>query len=528
MDDIQHVGNSWFIIKDDFAREFLPVLKGEPGIRIIEEPLRITLHRTHLPLINVTPDVSMVTGAPEVAHYWWEELFRSQKDDARWIQERHAILLANPLGAGKTRTVIAGGDTPYMVVCPKTAYSVWEDEFDYAGLSWRLLEGAPPAKFSEVKAFLQEDPPDAWIIGYANAAKWLPYFCDLGPMSNTCTLIADEAHYLQKKKLNWAAAFRKVHAKKRVLITATPIRNRLASLWPLLDAASPGAWGSQFDWRQAYCAATRGEYGWEDGTPTEEAVRRLGRRLSEVIIKRPPGDKVPLKRESIPVKLEPAVLAEVVRRTGELSAQHEDGGQHLAWMTAMRQEFGILKVPEAIEQLKTLLPKWRRCVLWIWHDSVAKALQEALEDEDVEIDIILGRTSQKKRDLIAREWKHGDHLPDKPKVLIASIGAASTAVSFTTCGLSIFLEIDYAPLQMQQAEARTWRFGQKNESCLTLYLTVPGTIDEAVATILLDKAAEAERILGKDGQSDQMSVLLSNEIETDADFMKRIAEKVLE
>jgi len=62
---------------------------------------------------------------------------------------------------------------------------------------------------------------------------------------------------------------------------------------------------------------------------------------------------------------------------------------------------------------------------------------------------------------------------------------------------------------------------------LTLYLTVPGTIDEAVATILLDKAAEAERILGKDGQSAQMSVLLSNEIETDADFMKRIAEKVI-
>lgn len=528
MNDLKHVGNGWFLLGKSITDEALPLLEGEPGVRILRDPLRITAHRTHLPLINIEPRKEAVAGAPNVDHDWWPELFRSQKDDAKWAQYRHGVIIANPLGSGKTRTAIASGNSPHMVVCPKTAISVWQDEFDHAGLTWRVLKGSPPKAYADVKAFLQSDQPDAWIIGYANAAKWLPYFCELGPMPTIKTLIADEAHTMQKKKLAWALAFRKVHATKRILMTATPIRNRLASLWPLLDAACPGAWGSQYEWRKHYCSATLGEYGMVDGIPDETAVRRLSRRLSEVMIKRDADEKVPLVREPIFVELEPDVLADVVHRTGVLAAEHREGGQHLTWATAMRQEFGVLKVPEAMHQLKKHLPAWRRCVMWIWHDSVATALQERLKDEGVIVDVILGKTSQKKRDEIAREWKHGEHLVGVPRVLIASIGAASTAVSFTACGLSIFVETDWAPLQMQQAEARTWRFGQRHPSCLTLYLSIKGTIDEHVAGILLEKAEEAERILGKDGQVDQMNALLGGVVETDAAFMKRVAEKALE
>jgi hypothetical protein len=59
-----------------------------------------------------------------------------------------------------------------------------------------------------------------------------------------------------------------------------------------------------------------------------------------------------------------------------------------------------------------------------------------------------------------------------------------------------------------------------------MYYVIPGTIDESMNRILIEKAEEAEQTLGVDGQVDQVKVLLGEtEEESTADFMARMAEK---
>jgi hypothetical protein len=246
----------------------------------------------------------------------------------------------------------------------------------------------------------------------------------------------------------------------------------------------------------------------------------------------------PLERKAHYVVVPQALLNKTIDASAEATARLRGGaGTTVAWYTDLRQRIGLLKVPEAARLTASLLPRWKRIVLWVWHDDVVSELKAQLRTllpGDVIIDEILGKTTQKKRDATARAWKATkDTSIDAmdSRILIVSLGAGSQAVSYTTAGLAIFVELDWAPLQMQQGEKRTHRVGQIHDSCEAIYCVLKNTIDETIADVLLEKATECEEILGEDGQVDQMSTLFgvvnTVEKESNADFMQRVAERLL-
>jgi len=581
MASLKAIGNDWYQLTlgddgtvegdDDFldtaiAVDYVASLAGEPGVKIdvpaslSRQPLRadslhlverLRLHLTHLPLLGGRGSTLPHLGAPAAPRLflsgqkpeWWGELRPYQVDAAMWMSRRSGSLLAHDLGLGKTRTALAASQIPILVLCPKTAISVWQDECEYAGLRCTTLEGHPPS-YKEVVEFFDEHraTTDVWLLNYHVAELWVNYFCSVGPAHGVHTIIADEAHYLQKPRLTWTETLNGIERERCLLLTATPIRNRLRSLWSLLNTACPGAFGSQTAFRKVFCGAVDGPYGLEDGKPSPEALTRLQLRLGEILHKltrEEAGHEVPpLKRYAHAAPVSQADLNDALDASAQATAKLRGGsGITVAWYTDMRRRFGLLKVPAAAKLVAEMLPKWKRCVVWIWHDDVASELKKALRvllPGDVVIDEILGKTSQKKRNATARLWKavEGSAVETlEPRVLVASIGAASQAVSFTTAGLAVFVELDWAPLQMQQAEKRTHRFGQIHTSCETIYVVLRGTIDETISDVLLEKATECEEILGVDGQVDQMETLFGKisvvANESDADFMNSVAARLL-
>lgn len=527
---LKKVGIDRFLVDKEHYNEYLPYLRGEPGVQLIPGSQKMELHLSHLPLLpgwasSALSDPLPFTNAEVCLPDWWsKELFDTQVEDALWANQRYGSIIAADLGMGKTRTAIAGGNSPYVILCPKSAMTVWEDEAHYAELTTQRLE-QPCKTFDEFKAFFEErQQTNVWIVNYHSAHRWLPYFCRLGPAPNVHTLIADEAHYMQKSALKWTKAFQAIERQQVILLTATPIRNRLASLWPLLNIACPTAFGSQYEFRIAYCGATHGPYGLVDMSPSPQALDRLRKRLSVVVKKRvrPANSVVPIHREVIHAKVDRSHVIDIVKETGKASSHR------LAWTTKLRSKIGTLKIPTAVELAKKELPKWGRGVFWVWHDDeVAKPLKRALEDVGISVTMLLGRTTQKKRDEIAREWKNGNASVNGPEALIISIGAGSTAISLTSCGLQVFVENDWAPLQMRQAETRCHRFGQQFNRCLVYYITIPGTVDDHIGQILLEKAAESESVLGVDGQSEQIKSMLGvSEKESDEEFLTRVVERL--
>jgi hypothetical protein len=152
----------------------------------------------------------------------------------------------------------------------------------------------------------------------------------------------------------------------------------------------------------------------------------------------------------------------------------------------------------------------------VWHHEVAKKLEAWISVnkmigklQNVPVDMLLGDTHSRKRAEIVNEWRTGDF--NKPRVLIASIGAAATAISLTTARAAVFVELDWTPMNLIQAEKRHYRFGNVFPDVATYYMVSQVGVDRQMMRALLEKAAASETALGQDGSLEQMRALLDEE-----------------
>jgi hypothetical protein len=169
---------------------------------------------------------------------------------------------------------------------------------------------------------------------------------------------------------------------------------------------------------------------------------------------------------------------------------------------------GRAKARHALTQIDDFVDTHQRVILWVWHHEVAAILKE-WGRPGVPVDVLLGDTHNRKRTEIVNEWRAGDHA--KPRVLIASIGAAATAIALTTARLAVFVELDWTPMNLIQAEKRHYRFGNVFKDIQTSYIVSQVGVDRQMMKALLEKANASETVLGEDGSLAQMRGLLAEE-----------------
>lgn len=117
--------------------------------------------------------------------------------------------------------------------------------------------------------------------------------------------------------------------------------------------------------------------------------------------------------------------------------------------------------------------KWDRPItLWTWHEDVSDAISEALTDMGYESRIIRGETSKTQRDRVIDDFQAGEY-----PVLVASISAANFGITLTRSCDAYFLESDWTPANISQAEDRNNRIGQTRPTTSTTFSAV-GTLDE--------------------------------------------------
>jgi SNF2 family DNA or RNA helicase len=441
------------------------------------------------------------------------------------------MFLLHDMGLGKTAIALSAARYPALVVVPKSAIRVWKLEAESAGLTVRILSGR------KADTTLLTNDIDLFIVNYSNASYWVGHFKKLAVGPSLHTLIADEGHALQKRTLKWTQAFNSVHRELTLVLTATLIRNKLKSLWSLLNSINPRAWGSHYEFRIRYCGAVRGEYGLVDGDPTN--VEELKARLSQVAIGKSwkdsslSGLRPKLTRTVVHAKIDVDDRANMLQEAAEkaLGSFGTAGpkGTQLKYLTAQRAALGKLKV-EWLGKSGFLARKisYNRTIWWCWHKETAQLLKEvALLNGTMDIDLVTGATDSKKREAVLKEWQYGH--PSDPRMLIATLGAMSSAVNLVTAEHAYFVELDYAPLNIIQAEKRHHRPGNKFSHVYASYIIIPGTIDARISNVLLDKVEESESVLGNAGQQDQIRVLIDGvPVAAEKDVLAGLAKRILE
>jgi SNF2 family DNA or RNA helicase len=520
---MKRIGKDWWSLDADEIKRYLGTARGVssvPGMKILGSPAsgscRVDVHRSHLPLLpGLSPDALPGDNheIPEASRGWLRPF---QLEAVRWIRERSGCILALDLGGGKTAVATAAADLPVVVGVPVSVIDVWRTECERLGWTYHLCQDVEPFKEA-----LKAGKTDCFIMPYSRADKLAGYFT----VHKMGTVIADEAHVLTSKYVSWSQAFRGVPRERTILLTATPMRNRLSSLWGLLDTACPGAFGGRNSFRLHYCGAQRNPYGGViDGprTNTEE----LAGRLTEVVFK--------LTRAQMGVAL-PGHERKIIHTliTGAFPSLEEllqgvktPTGAHLTIINDLRQHLSIRKAE--IIPVEQYMSNHCRVIWWIWYKATARILVERLTRAGYNVDVMTGDSPTKKRSKILTEWSNPNHV-NKPRALVASVAAASTGISLANAHAAVFIDLDWTPLNLIQAEKRHHRFGSFLPKLYTYYIQAKGTIDDHMARALIEKQVDSEVSLGEDGSLAQMRALLneSDEVFSEQEIVYNLAQRML-
>ena len=227
-------------------------------------------------------------------------------------------VLADDMGLGKTVQLLAllsldqQGSTgdgraggPTLLVCPMSLVGNWQREAERftPNLRVHVHHGAERARGEAFTAAVAGS--DLVITTYAIATR------DASVLRRIewRRVVVDEAQAIKNAATKQATAIRSIPAGVRIAVTGTPVENRLADLWSILEFANPGLLGSAASFKKRYAEPIE-RHG------DDEAAARLRRFTGPFVLRRLKTDRSIIT--DLPEKLEMEVLTNLTAEQASL------------------------------------------------------------------------------------------------------------------------------------------------------------------------------------------------------------------
>ena len=494
-------------------------------------------------------------------------LYPFQEAGAYAVAGGHNALCDAP-GLGKTRQALAAaaisGAARIVIVVPPLVVTNFSREAS-AALGPKFAKLVPPPepapapkrKPSGKKKKAPEFPP---YIVPIRAGRKVPPFPDAGVIVVADSLLAsrpellddiiawgpqcslfDEAHRASTWSGKRATADRNLSLSINGLsvpMTGTPFKANPVEITNILAMSGhlQPVWGSAGEFITRY--ASKNHFGaW---LPKREMLPELEERLTAHCWTRRNKQDV-LKQ--LPPKLRTTRVVDIDRR-GFVQAHtdlydkiglwvdemNENGAEitpdaiksyarsHIELIAPLRAAAGVAKIPAAIEIVKDWLEATtetapdgtktysRPLVVWVHHNPVMEALKEAIPADMAGIGFIDGSTPEHKRQPEADKLQNGEI-----GVIFCSILAAGFGITLTASSDVIFIETDWTPANVSQAEDRVHRIGQ-TETCMITTLLAVDTLDAHMRAILRNKGKDLNVLMpGADNNVTVMTAHLNED-----------------
>ena len=437
-----------------------------------------------------------------------------QKDGVIWLKRLFINglhgLIADEMGLGKTiqtLAFVAGTSGKALVVCPSSLVFNWEREASRFTPQLRTLciEGSERhSLFGEAIA-----AADIIITSYALLRRDIIRYQEL----NFATVILDEAQHIKNPDSQNAQSAFSLNAKRRIVLTGTPVENSLADIWSLMNFLMPGYLGSREEFRERFQRPIERE-------PGGAIHQRLVKRLKPCILRR-------LKRNvltELPDKIEHIAYCEMNseqreiyskianatrRQVSEWAGAKDQGKARMLMLTALlrlRQvccDLRLLNPSDAaepgersgkLEMLDELLDEAidgsHRVLVFSQFTSMLKILRETLERQGVSLCYLDGQT--KDRAAVVDRFESG-----AAQVFLISLKAGGTGLNLTQADTVVHFDPWWNPAVEDQATDRAHRIGQKN--VVTSYkLITRGTVEEKILALQSRKRAVIDATLDQD------------------------------
>jgi len=526
MNVVKKVDDRTMEIRFKFDPELLQLIKSLPGRRFHPDKKYWTATITK-DSINKLKDAGFVIDAEleKLLHQAEEmekeievpgikkQLFPFQKQGVAFIEKRNGrALIADEMGLGKTIQAAAWlqlhpEKRPAIIVCPASLKLNWAKEIKETlstNDNVQILQGTKPYPING----------SIIIINYDILNSWVETLQAINPQ----VLIMDEMHYVKN-----SSAIRTKAAKKLakgiphiIALTGTPIVNRPVEGFNIFQILDKNLFPNFWTYVHRYCGARHNGWGWDfSGATNEEELNQI--LTSTIMIRRRKTDvlkDLPEKLYSfVPMELDnekeyrtaEAEFIEYLRGVkGKEAAEKAKKAEHLVKIEAMKQLAVKGKMKQAINWIRDFIEDGSKLVVFAVHKEVIDQLMNEFKDVAVKID---GSTPTSERHKAVEAFQNDPNV----KLFIGNIQAAGVGLTLTAASAVAFLELPWTPGELQQAEDRCHRIGQKNAVNI-YYLLAENSVEYKLAKLLDKKKEVLSTVI--DGKPVEEKSLISELIES--------------
>ncbi len=465
-------------------------------------------------------EISMAEDAPEIKDDISLQLRPFQRvAKAYSLHVNNRAIISYDMGLGKTPIAISiieslPKDTRVLIVCPATLKTNWKREIKKCtGIDAEVLAGATPSELT-VKSLL--NPTIKYhIINYdilgrgekdKEARLFVSPWAHILNLVNFDVIVYDEAHYMKNTDSGRSKAGRQLVSKYVLHLTGTPVVNRPAELWPLLNIISPQTFPSKDSFE--------GQWFWNNGKSIKDE-KMFREMLSAYMIRRKKEDVI----KDLPTIERIDYFVEIPEAAWT------------AYNLALQGVYTPLKRPDFQMNINSILAELQRCKQIIADACASESASLAREiNEETEKKVLIfsqfvdsckeiasnlgpeclcltGEDSDESR------YKKIDKFQTDPniKYMVLSTKAGSEGITLTAAEYVIFNDLGWTPKEHRQAEARC--YGRMNDmhGATAYYIQVEKTITEMIMGILRQKLEIIEASVDGLNSGNQQASSIINE-----------------
>jgi len=447
-----------------------------------------------------------------------------QKKGLNWLHYMYQLnfgaCLADDMGLGKTVQLLAflnsiqqkRNKNASLLILPASLITNWINEIHqfYPHLKYYIAHpGFHPQSMPLERTADQLDQYDLVITTYALSYKyqWIQshYFR---------YIILDEAQAIKNPNTKQSKGIKKLNSSNRIIMTGTPIENRLSDLWSLFDFLNPGLLGNKKEFSEFIKSLKNNQKGY----------KRLRRIIQPYILRRLKTDKSIIS--DLPDKVEMKTFAELskkqivlyekiisemknviensegIQRKGLiLSAlikfkqicNHPD--QYLGVDTYDEKHSG--KFSRLREICETICEKRERVLVFTQFKEITSHLADFLKTIFHKNGVVIhGSVSVKKRKEHIDWFQSDNYVP----FMVLSLKAGGVGLNLTKANHVIHFDRWWNPAVENQATDRAFRIGQKKNVIVHKFIT-RGSIEEKIDQMIEEKKQLSNDIIESAGEN---------------------------
>ncbi|MCL2880479.1 MAG: DEAD/DEAH box helicase [Treponema sp.] len=431
------------------------------------------------------------------------ELFPYQKTGVEFVLFKKVAIIADEMGLGKTIQAAAAavlkkqelGFKKTLVVCPATLKSQWKKEIETFTHEKALIVSGMP---KEREAQYLDDKHFFIIVNYEAILRDSLAINKAG----IDFLILDEAQRVKNYETKTSSAIKRLQPKHTLVITGTPIENRLIDIFSIVSVLDPYFFGPLWEFSYQHCLF---DYGKENKINGYYNLQALNGQLSEILIRREKRkvlDQLPnVQQIDIPIELSPQQaeyhgsyargIAAIISKKFLTSYDMQKMQLLLANMRMVCDSTYLVdektNVSPKMNELEHILFEQldlrntdRKIIIFSEWIKVHKLIGQLLRENKIGFAELNGKVPVKSRGDLIRKF---ENTPECKIFLSTEAGGAG--LNLQVADTLINFELPWNPAKKNQRIGRIDRLGQKSGK-LTIYnLITRNSIEQQISAGLL-------------------------------------------